>query len=512
MASATPQSPTGMAWSTVLLAGLVLALSNFMVVLDLTIANVSVAHIAGGLGISPTEGTWVITSYAVAEAICVPLTGWLARRFGEVRVFVAGMIGFGLFSFLCGVAPSLGALVFFRIGQGFAGGPIMPISQTLLLRIFPKEKHGQATGIWAMTTIVAPIFGPILGGTISDNWGWNWIFFINVPIAVLCSIAAVALLRKAESATAKVPIDFVGLGLLVGAVAALQVMLDLGRERDWFGNPFILSLAIISAVGFAFLIAWEWFDRHPIVDLKVFRHPGFTFSVLALVFTYGAFFASLVIIPQWLQTSLGYTATWAGWATATNGMSALLMAPVAAMLSQKVDPRILVSGGIVWLAVTSVTRVLWWTSDADFWTLALPQLIQGAGMPFFFIPATTLALGAVDDDEVASAAGLMNFLRTMSGAIATAIGVTMWEDGAQQARATLSGTLNGAGQMMANLQARGFGVEQSRQVISQLVDSQANVVTTINLFELFAAILLGAAAIIWLAPKPKHAVDMGAAH
>src|SRR5438309_8318151 len=440
MASAAP-APTTLT-PAMLLAGLVLAFSNFMVVLDMTIANVSVPHIAGSLGISSSEGTWVITSYAVAEAICVPLTGWLARRFGEVRVFVAGMIGFGLFSFLCGVAPSLGALVAFRVGQGLSGGPLMPLTQALLLRIFPKDKHAMAMGIWSMTTIAAPILGPILGGTISDNWGWNWIFFINVPIAVLCSVAAVALLRKVESKTEKLPIDFIGLALLVAAVGALQIMLDLGREHDWFGSPFIVTLAVISGVAFAFLLAWEWFDRHPVIDLRVFRHRGFTFSVLALVFTYGAFFASLVIIPQWLQTSLGYTATWAGWATATNGMSALLMAPIAAYLSQKVDPRILVSGGILWLAVTSLTRVFWWTSGADFWTLALPQLIQGAGMPFFFIPVTILALGSVDDDEVASAAGLMNFLRTMSGAVATAIGVTMWENGSQSARDSLAATLN----------------------------------------------------------------------
>src|ERR1041385_9579525 len=200
MASAAPPiSPTGMAWSTVLLARLGLALSNFMVVLDLTIANVSVAHIAGGLGISGSEGTWVITSYAVAEAICVPLTGWLTKRFGTVRVFVLGMAGFGLFSMLCGMAWSLGSLIAFRIGQGLCGGPLMPISQTLLLSIFPKEKHAQATGIWAMTTIVAPILGPILGGTISDNWGWHWIFFINVPIAAVCSAGAMLLPRHAET-------------------------------------------------------------------------------------------------------------------------------------------------------------------------------------------------------------------------------------------------------------------------------------------------------------------------
>jgi DHA2 family multidrug resistance protein len=511
MDRAAPEAPV-MPWGTVLLAGLVLALSNFMVVLDITIANVSVPHIAGGLGISPTEGTWVITSYAVAEAICVPLTGWLAKRFGEVKVFVAGMIGFGIFSFLCGMAPSLGALIVFRIGQGLAGGPIMPISQTLLLRIFPKDKHAMAMGIWSMTTITAPIFGPILGGTISDNWGWNWIFFINVPIAIACSIAAVALLRKAESKTERMRVDVVGLGLLVTAVGALQIMLDLGRERDWFGSSFIVTLAIIAAVGFAFLIVWEWFEREPIVDLKVFRHSGFTFSMLALVFTYGAFFATLVIIPQWLQSSLGYTATWAGYAMAWNGVAAVFMAPVAAILSQKMDPRILVSGGILWLAATSLIRVVWWTSGADFWTLALPQLIQGAGMPFFFVPLTTLALGAVNQNEVASAAGLMNFLRTMSGAVATAIGVTMWENGAQTTRDTLTGVLNGTGSTMRSLQARGFSVEQTRQFVSQQLDGQAIAITTLNLFELFAALFVGAALIIWLAPKPKHAVALGEAH
>jgi MFS transporter, DHA2 family, multidrug resistance protein len=508
------QSPgsAGMPWGTVLLAGLVLALSNFMVVLDITIANVSVPHIAGGLGISPSEGTWVITSYAVAEAICVPLTGWLARRFGEVKVFVAGMVGFGFFSFMCGTAPSLGALVAFRIGQGLAGGPIMPISQTLLLRIFPKDKHAMAMGIWSMTTITAPIFGPILGGTISDNWGWNWIFFINVPIGIACSFAAIALLRRAESKTERMRVDMVGLGLLVTAVGALQIMLDLGRERDWFGSPFIVTLAIIAGVGFAFLIVWELFERQPIVDLKVFRHSGFTFSVLALIFTYGSFFATLVIIPQWLQSQLGYTATWAGYAMAWNGVAAVFMAPVAAILSQKMDPRILVSGGILWLAVTSLVRVVWWTSGADFWTLALPQLIQGAGMPFFFVPLTTLALGAVNEDEVASAAGLMNFLRTMSGAVATAVGVTMWENGAQSVRDSLTSTLNGTVSTMATLQAHGFGAEQSRQYVSQLVDAQANAVSTVNLFELFAAVFVVAAAIIWFAPKPKHAVALDAGH
>lgn len=497
---------------TLILACLVLAFTNFMVVLDTTIANVSVAHIAGGLGISSSEGTWVITSYAVAEAICVPLTGWLARRFGTVRVFALGMAGFGFFSLLCGMAWSLGSLVAFRIGQGLCGGPLMPISQTLLLSIFPKEKHAQATGIWAMTTIVAPILGPILGGTISDNWGWHWIFFINIPIAIICATGAVVLLRKAETKVEKAPIDTVGLMLLVLWVGALQLMLDLGREHDWFGDNFIVSLAAVAAIGFSFFVAWEWFEKDPAVNLKVFRYRGFTVSVIALVFAYGTFFASLVVIPQWLQGALGYTATWAGYATAFNGVAAVMMAPVVAKLSEKVDPRLLVSFGVLWLGATSLIRVFWWTSDADFWTLALPQLIQGAGMPFFFVPLTSLALGAVEESEVASAAGVMNFLRTMSGAVATAIATTVWYDGAQATRAELSGVLNGAQQTMQSLQMHGYSVEQSRQVVSNLVDGQATALATGSIFTTAAVVFAAAASIVWLAPRPKHAVAAGHAH
>jgi DHA2 family multidrug resistance protein len=495
-----------------ILACLVLAMANFMVVLDTTIANVSVQHIAGGLGISSSEGTWVITSYAVAEAICVPLTGWLARRFGTVRVFVVGMIGFGIFSFLCGLAWSLGSLVAFRIGQGLCGGPLMPISQTLLLRIFPKEKHAAATGVWAMTTIVAPILGPILGGVISDNWGWHWIFYINIPIVAVCAVAAIVLLRNAETKIDRIPIDVVGMILLVIWVGSLQLMLDLGREHDWFGDSFIVTLAVIAATGFSFFVVWEMFEKEPAVNLRVFRYRGFTVSVVALVFAYGTFFASLVVIPQWLQSSLGYTATWAGYATAFNGVAAVMMAPIVAKLSEKFDPRLLVSFGILWLGGTSLLRVFWWTSGADFWTLALPQLIQGAGMPFFFIPLTTLALGAVREEEVASAAGVMNFLRTMAGAVGTAIVTTMWYDGAQGIRSELSGVLNGVEATMQSLQAHGYSVEQSRQVVSQLVDGQSTALATGSIFVTAAMVFAAAATIIWLAPRPRHAVAAGHAH
>lgn len=493
-----------------ILAGAVLALTNFMVVLDTTIANVSVPHIAGSLAISPSQGTWIITSYAVAEAICVPLTGWLAGRFGTVRTFTFGVIGFGIFSVLCGLSNSLTMLVLCRIGQGLCGGPLMPLSQTLLFRIFPPEQRAQAMGVWAMTTVVAPILGPILGGTISDNWSWHWIFFINVPIVLVCAMGASRILAPAETRTERVRVDAIGLALLVLWVGALQLVLDLGREHDWFGDPLIVMLAVTAAIGFAVFLVWELTERRPIVDLSVFRHRGFTFATFALSATFAAFFASVVVIPQWLQVSMGYTATYAGYVTAMTGVAAVFMAPVAAKLSTKVDPRLLVCGGVLWLGFTALLRTRW-TSGADFWTLALPQLLQGFGMPFFFIPLTTIALGAVDPDETASAAGVMSFLRTVAGAVGTTVAVSLWDDQARIARSEIVARLN-AESVSASLQASGFSLDQVRRVVEQLVEREAMAVATGHLFFLSAVVFALAAAMIWLSPRPNRAVGPGAAH
>ncbi|MDI1295597.1 MAG: DHA2 family efflux MFS transporter permease subunit, partial [bacterium] len=440
------------------LAGLVLALSNLMVVLDLTIANVSVPHIAGNLGISPDQGTWIITSYAVAEAICVPLTGWLAQRFGVVKMFVYSMVGFGLFSLMCGLSVSLTMIVVCRIGQGLCGGPIMPMSQTLLMRIFPPDQRGRAMGLWAMTTLAGPAMGPIVGGYISDNWSWHWIFFINLPIAALCVFAALALLRPVETETAKVPIDKMGLFLLVFWIGCLQVMLDIGRDHDWFNDPLIVMLGVLAVIGFIAFIIWELTEEHPVVDLRVFRHIGFTSGVFTLALCFGAYFSGIVIIPQWLQTSMGYTATWAGIVTAFTAIAALSVAPVAARAMGKVDPRILISASVAWLGVMSLVRTQW-TSGSDFWTLAAPQFIQGFAMPFFMIPLTTLTLGSVRPDETASAAGLQNFLRTMAIAIATSLVLTGWGDAQRVSRNELASVLQ-PGDTQASLANAGFSAEQ----------------------------------------------------
>lgn len=493
-----------------ILAGLVLALANFVVVLDTTIANVSVPHIAGDLGISSSQGTWIITSYAVAEAICVPLTGWLTNRFGAVRLFIASITGFGLFSVLCGLSPTLLMLLLARVGQGFCGGPLMPLSQTLLLRIFPRRQHGQAMGIWAMTTVVAPVLGPILGGAISDNWSWNWIFFINVPVVVLCAAGSIALLIRAETPILRSRIDLMGLLLLIVWIGAFQVMLDLGQDHDWFGDPMIVALAIIAAVGFLVFLVWELTAAEPVVNLRVFRHRGFTVAVASIAFAFGTFFASAVIIPQWLQESLGYTATWAGYVTALTGVMAVFMAPLAAKLMEKVDPRLLVSGGILWLGLACLLRMNW-TSGADYETLALPQFLQGFGLTFFFVPVTVIALGAVEPAETASAAGVMNFLRTMSGAIGTSVSVSWWADSARLSRSEIVGNLHDdvAREILG---AQGMGLEQIRQIVENYVTQESLAVATDQIFLRCFVIFLFAALVIWLSPRPPKDVDTSAAH
>jgi MFS transporter, DHA2 family, multidrug resistance protein len=493
------------------LAGVVLALSNFMVVLDTSIANVSVPHIAGSLAISPEQGTWVVTSYSVAEAICVPLTGWLALRFGAVRVFVYSMVGFALFSILCGLSPNLGILVAARVGQGICGGPLIPLTQTLLLRIFPPDKRGAAMGLWAMTTVVAPVAGPVLGGTISDNWSWHWIFFINIPVAALCLFGVFALLRQYDTPTEKKPVDFVGLALLIIWVGALQVMLDTGRDKDWFSSPWIVGEAIISAIFFCAFLIWELTDRHPIVDIRVFRHRGFSASVVALAVCYGTFFSSVVITPQWLQAYLGYTAEWAGYVLAWQGIFAVVMSPIVGRLTGKFDPRLLVSGGMLWLAFALFQRTDW-TADINYWHLAIPHMLNGLGLPFFFVPITILALASVEPRETASAAGLSSFVRTLAGAVGTSVATTMWADQGQASRANLSGLIHTDSIAGQQLGLGGAVSNQARGMLERLVDQQAMALATTHLFEIGTVLLIASGMIVWLVPRPRKAVDTSAAH
>ncbi|MGE0829346.1 MAG: DHA2 family efflux MFS transporter permease subunit [Hyphomonadaceae bacterium] len=488
------------------LAAIVLASANFIAVLDMTIANVSVPNIAGSLGISSSQGTWVITSYSVAEAVIVPLTGWIAGRFGPVRVFTTAMVLFGVFSAFCGISQSLEMLVFGRIMQGLSGGLLMPLSQTLLLRVFPKEKANAAMAIWAMTTLIAPVLGPILGGALCDNYGWPLIFFINVPLAFICAPVAFKMLRRYEQRGQRMPIDLIGLSLLIAFVGALQLMVDLGKEHAWFDSSMICALAAIAAIGFAAFVIWELRQKHPIVDLKVFRHVGFTMSVITLTMAFGAMFASNVLTPLWLQSYMGYTSTWAGMTTAWSGVLAVAAAPLVGQRMGKVDPRRLVFVGLIWLAgVTAVRSFL--TNDATYWQISIPLLLMGGGLPFFFVPLTALSLGSVEPHETASAAGLQNFLRTLSGAVATSVVQTVWEDKTTYNHAELSGLADRGGYAVRSFEMQGMTHDQAIYSLNHLVDGQAVMIATNQVMALVTMAFFSAAFIIWLAPKPRHAID-----
>ncbi len=484
------------------LAAFILSFSNFIVVLDMTVANVSVPHIAGSLGVSTSQGSWVITSYSVAEAVSVPLTGWLSQRFGAVRLYLVAMAGFGLFSLLCGSSQTLTMMVVSRIAQGLCGGLLMPISQTLLLRIFTGVNRPKAMLLAAMTTMLGPALGPNIGGLINDYMNWHWVFLINLPFVAICLLTVFTLLFAHDRPGRQVPVDMVGLVLMLIWVGSLQYMLDIGREHDWFSDPLVVFLTISSVVGFCAFIIWELTEEHPIVDIRVFRHGGFTFGVLALSLCFGAYFASIVVIPQWLQTAMGYPAVWAGFITSCTALAALSTSWLASRTVAKgIDPRLLVSLSVAWIGLMALARSTW-TSDADFWTLAYPQVVQGFGMSFFMLPLTTISLNAVRPEELASATGIQNFVRTIAMGVATALVLTIWGNTQQEAHSEIVGKLQ-PDAVMRTMAGAGMSYDQAIRTIANLVEREAVTMALDYVFLITAAVFFLCAAVIWLAPRPK---------
>ncbi|MGE3689816.1 MAG: DHA2 family efflux MFS transporter permease subunit [Novosphingobium sp.] len=479
-----------------------LALSNFIVVLDMTVANVSIPHIAGSIGVSRDQGAWIITSYAVAEALTVPLTGWLAQRFGAVRMYMACMTGFGLFSFLCAMSLTLPMIVVSRLGQGLCGGLIMALSQTLLYRIFSLEDRGKAMVLSSMTVLMGPALGPNLGGFISDNFSWHWIFLINLPIVAVCVTMAFLFLRKAETPMVKLPIDTIGLALMFVWIGSLQLMLDLGRDRDWFGDPLIVALAIIAVVGLLVFLVWELTEEHPVVNLRIFRHTGFTFGVIAFSLCFGAYFASIVVIPLWLQGTMGYPAQKAGFVVAGTAIGALITSQFAARsVAKGVDLRILVSVAVAWIGCMALVRANW-TSGTEFWQIAAPQYIQGLGMAFFMMPLSLLTINSVPPEELAFATGMQNFIRTLTIGLFTAVTLTIWGNTEQEARSEIVSKLQ-PDEVMRNMTEAGFSTQQAAGAIGHIVDREAVTIAVDYVFLLTAAIFFLCALVIWLAPRPK---------
>ncbi len=486
------------------LATLALALATFMNVLDTTIANVSIPAIAGSLSVSPHQGTWVITSFAVATAIVVPLTGWLAKRIGEVRLFVSCTILFTAASTLCGFATSIEALIASRILQGAVAGPMIPLSQSLLLRTYPPEKKGTALALWAMTTVIAPIVGPIMGGYLTDNFGWPWIFYINIPVGVVSAYITWSLLKDRGSAVIKTPVDVTGLFLLFVAVASLQLTLDRGREFDWFDSPFIVTLAIVSAVAVIFFFIWEWYEENPVVDLSLLRIRNYTIGTFALAIGYATFFAGVVVFPIWLQTRMGYTATWAGLAAAPIGIMSFLLMPLVGKNLHKVDLRIFGTIAFGMFALVSVWMGSF-NTDVTYFNLAAPRFVMGIAMACFFVPLTTISLAGLPPDRIAAASGLTNFIRITGGAFGASLGVTVWDHRTAYHYATLGEKITaynpGATEFLYGGSSP-LNQDQTLVALSGMVERQASTLAINDLFLLSALLFSSMMFLVWFTKTP----------
>ena len=496
-----PLSGSARLWGT-----LALSAATFMNVLDTSIANVSLSAIAGDLGVSPNQGTWVITSFGVANAIAVPLTGWLSQRFGQVRLFITSVLLFVLTSWLCGLAPNMTTLIFFRILQGLVAGPMIPLSQALLLSSYPKAMAGFAMAMWSMTTLVAPVMGPLLGGWITDNIYWPWIFYINIPVGFGAAFVTWSIFRKRESTTCKLPIDSIGLALLVIWVGALQIMLDKGQELDWFHSGEVIALAAIAVVGLIAFVIWELTEEHPVVDLTLFKRRNFWAGALALSVGYGVFFGNVVLLPLWLQQFMGYTATEAGKILAPVGIFALLLSPLVGKNLSRFDPRKFAAFAFVVFAL-----VLWMRSNfntqADVRAIMIPTIVQGIAMAFFFIPLVTITLSGLEPDRIPAASGLSNFVRITAGSFGTSIATTIWQDRAALHHAQLTEYVNpanpAASSALSGLASAGLTPDQILATLNRLVDQQAYMLAANDVFYASAIIFLCLIPLVFLAKNTK---------
>ncbi|AJX17888.1 DHA2 family efflux MFS transporter permease subunit [Burkholderia ubonensis] len=498
-----------------LIGTIAVSLAVFMNVLDTSIANVAIPTISGDLGVSADQGTWVITSFAVANAISVPLTGWLTDRFGQVRLFLASIILFVISSWMCGLSPTLPFLLVSRVIQGAVAGPMIPLSQALLLASYPRAKAPMALALWAMTTLIAPVAGPILGGWISDNYSWPWIFYVNIPVGIAAAIATWMIYRQRESVVRRAPIDGVGLALLIVWVGSLQIMLDKGKDLDWFASTTVIVLALTAVIAFAFFVVWELTAEHPVVDLSLFRIRNFTGGTVALSIGYGLYFGNLVLLPLWLQTQIGYTATDAGLVMAPVGLFAILLSPLTGKYLPRTDPRYISTASFLIFALCFWMRSRY-TTGVDEWSLTLPTLVQGIAMAGFFIPLVSITLSGLPGHRIPAASGLSNFVRIMCGGIGTSIFQTAWDHRnnfhhaqlVEQANA-YNPTFNQAVTQMGNL---GLTQQQAHGLINNMATQQAAQLGVNDLFYISAAIFVLLIALIWIT-KPERAGggDAGAA-
>jgi MFS transporter, DHA2 family, multidrug resistance protein len=487
------------------LIAVVVAMAAFMEVLDTSIANVALPYMAGSLGASNDQSTWVLTSYLVSNAIVLPISGWFANALGRKRFFMICLVVFTLSSLLCGLAPSLGAIIIFRIMQGAGGGGLQPMAQAILADVFPPEKRGMAFALYGVTAIIAPTIGPTLGGWITDNYTWRWIFFINLPIGILTLLLVYRLVEDPPWAKgargAGIKFDYVGLGFLALGVGALQVMLDKGQEDDWFGSHFILTLAILAAFGLISMVIWEWFYKRPIVDVHLFKNINFA-GANAMMFVLGLMlFSSLVMMPLFLQTLMGYTAESAGLVLSGGGLLLLVLMPIVGVLSSKVQSRYLVAFGWLTLAVGMWISTQQLDLQISFVSASVLRLIQVFGLGFLFVPINLSSYIGMPAEKSNSVAGLINFMRNIGSSVGTSLVTTVIARRSQfhQARlvaslspagSTLQATLSGlVHKLVASGVSAATAAKEAYALIYQGVITQA---TTLAYIDTFFVLAVGA--------------------
>jgi len=498
---AKPWAPAVNPW----LIGVVVALAAFMEVLDTSIANVALPYMAGSLGASNDESTWVLTSYLVSNAIVLPISGWFAGVFGRKRFFMMCLAIFTISSVLCGLAPSLGAIILFRVMQGMGGGGLQPMAQAILADTFPPQKRGLAFALYGITTIIAPTIGPTLGGWITDNYTWRWIFFINVPVGGLALLLVFRLVEDPpwvkRMAGAGIKMDYIGVGLLALGVGALQVMLDKGQEDDWFGSHFILTLAILAAVGLVSLVIWEWFHKAPIVDVHLFKNLNFL-GANFMMFVLGIMlFSSLVMMPLFLQTLLGYTAESAGLVLSGGGLLLLFLMPVAGTLAARVQARYLIAFGWLTLSVGMFFSTQHLDLDISFRSASFLRLVQVFGLGFLFVPINLASYVGMPPEKSNSVAGLVNFMRNIGSSIGTSMVTTLLARRAQFHQVYLSAHVNPSQPLLAHavklLSARLVvaGLDASRaagQAYARLYRLLIGQATTLAYIDTFWVLCIGA--------------------
>ena len=493
-------------------------LGTFLEVLDTTVVNVSLPHIAGNLSATVDESTWVLTSYLVANAIILPMTGWLANHFGRKRMLMTSISGFTLASFMCGLAPNLPFLILFRIIQGATGGGLQPLSQAIMLEAFPPEQRGKAMAFWGLGIVVAPMLGPVLGGWITDNYSWRWIFYINLPIGIAALLMSKTFIfdpgyiaRKTER------VDYWGMGFLALGIGALQILLDKGQEEDWFSSHFIVWLFVICVVGLAAFIIRELWDKHPVVDLRVFQIRTYATGVFMMTVLGYVLYGSTVLLPIFLQVGLGYPSLQAGWAMLPRGLGSFLAMPVVGVLMSKIEARKLLFVGfcVAAYAMWDLGRI---NLNAGYWDIFWPQFIQGTSLGFLFVPLTTITHSPISRERMGNATSIFNLMRNIGGSVGIAMVTTMVARDTQRNINILGAHVspyNFATQQMyqamrGGLVASGSAVttagQQALGAMFGMVARQANMIATISAFRLLGIMFLCCVPLILLM---KHAKGGG---